>query len=48
LHSICESGSSVVMTTHNLQLLREYPGRVYRCSEHHINDVTDEFTEKNN
>ena len=47
LHSICESGSSVVMTTHNLQLLREYPGRVYRCSEHHINDVTDEFTEKN-
>lgn len=48
LHSICESGSSVMMTTHNLQLLREYPGRVYRCSEHHINDVTDEFTEKNN
>lgn len=48
LHSICESGSSVVMTTHNLQLLREYPGRVYRCSEHHINDVADEFTEKNN
>ena len=43
LHSICESGSSVVMTTHNLQLLKEYPGRVYRCAEHHITDVTDEY-----
>ena len=27
LHNICESGSSVVMTTHNLQLLKDYPGR---------------------
>ena len=43
LHSICESGSSVVMTTHNLQLLKEYPGSVYRCSEHRITDVTDEY-----
>jgi len=32
-----------VMTTHNLQLLKEYPGRVYRCAEHHITDVTDEY-----
>lgn len=44
LHSICESGSSVVMTTHNLQLLKEYPGRVYRCAEHHIKDVTREYS----
>ena len=48
LHSICESGSSVVMTTHNLQLLKEYPGRVYRCAEHCIKDVTDEFAGDNN
>ena len=41
LHNICESGSSVVMTTHNLQLLKEYPGSVYRCSEHRITDVTE-------
>ena len=40
---ICETGSSVVMTTHNLQLLKEYPGRVYRCAENHITDVTDEY-----
>ena len=48
LHSICESGSSVVMTTHNLQLLKEYPGRVYRCAEHCIKDVTCEFAGNNN
>lgn len=48
LHSICETGSSVVMTTHNLHLLREYPGRVYRCAEHCIKDVTAEFTRDNN
>ena len=47
-HSICESGSSVVMTTHNLQLLKEYPGRVYRCAEHCIKDVTGEFAGNNN
>ena len=48
LHSICESGSSVVMTTHNLQLLKEYPGSVYRCAEHCIKDVTGEFAGNNN
>lgn len=36
-------GSSVVMTTHNLQLLKEYPGRVYRCADHQIVDVTAEY-----
>lgn len=46
LHSICDSGSSVVMTTHNLHLLKEYPGRVYRCADHHITDVTSEFETK--
>ena len=48
LHNICESGSLVVMTTHNLQLLKEYPGRVYRCAEHCIKDVTGEFAGNNN
>ena len=43
LHNICSSRSSVVMTTHNLQLLKEYPGRVYRCANHQIVDVTDEY-----
>ena len=43
LHNICGSGSSVMMTTHNLQLLKEYPGRVYRCADHQIVDVTAEY-----
>lgn len=43
LHSICKDGSSVVMTTHNLQLPRQYPGRVYCCVDHHLIDVTDKF-----
>lgn len=43
LHNISEAGSLVVMTTHNLQLLKDYPGRVYRCADHCITDVTDEF-----
>ena len=43
LHDISDSGSLVVMTTHNLQLLKEFPGRVYCCSEHHITDVSTEY-----
>ena len=44
LHSISRSGTLVIMTTHNMQLLWEYPGRVYRCSDHLIKDVTDQYT----
>lgn len=43
LHSISEAGALVVMTTHNLQLLREFPGRVYRCADHLMTDVTAEY-----
>ncbi|MCD8091706.1 MAG: ATP-binding cassette domain-containing protein [Bacteroides sp.] len=43
LHSISEAGSLVVMTTHNLQLLREFPGKVYRCTDHRMADVTEEY-----
>lgn len=41
LHDISDSGSLVIMTTHNLQLLREYPGKVYRCAGHRIAEVAD-------
>ena len=40
LHGISEAGALVVMTTHNLQLLREFPGKVYRCADHLMTDVT--------
>lgn len=38
LQSICQSGSTVIMTTHNLNLLREYPGKVYKFENHYIQE----------
>ena len=43
LHGISEAGALVVMTTHNLQLLREFPGKVYRCADHRRTDGTAEY-----
>ena len=43
LHGISEAGALVVMTTHNLQLLREFPGKVYRCADHLMTDITAEY-----
>lgn len=43
LHGISEAGALVVMTTHNLQLLREFSGKVYRCADHLMTDVTAEY-----
>ena len=43
LHDISEAGSLVIMTTHNLQLLREFPGKVYRFADHLMTDVTPEY-----
>ncbi len=43
LHGISEAGALVVMTTHNLQLLREFPGKVYRCADHLMTEVTAEY-----
>lgn len=31
LHDICHSGTAVVMTTHNYDLVRRFPARVVRC-----------------
>ena len=36
LRKICAQGSTVIMTTHNLQLLEEFPGRVFRCENHRV------------
>ena len=44
LHDISAAGSLVIMTTHNMQLLWEYPGRVYRCADHLITDVTEQYS----
>ena len=31
------------MTTHNIQLLDEFPGTVYRCKDGSVTDVTHEY-----
>lgn len=36
LRKIRVQGSTVIMTTHNLQLLEEFPGKVFRCENHRI------------
>lgn len=44
LKSICASSSAIMMTTHNLHLLSEYPGIVYRFENHQIKEVTNEYS----
>lgn len=44
LKSICASGSAIMMTTHNLHLLSEYPDIVYRFENHQIKEVTNEYS----
>lgn len=39
LRDISSRGTAVVMTTHNLQLLNEYPGIVYQCEDHRVSKV---------
>ncbi|MBR5803843.1 MAG: ATP-binding cassette domain-containing protein [Bacteroidaceae bacterium] len=43
LRDISSRGTAVVMTTHNKQLLYDYPGIVYQCEKHKIEDITREY-----
>ncbi|MGL5272085.1 MAG: cell division ATP-binding protein FtsE, partial [Phocaeicola sp.] len=43
LRSICEQGSTIIMSTHNLKLIESYPGTVYRFDQHQVKEVTDQF-----
>ncbi len=46
LRKICAKGSTVIMTTHNMQLLEEFPGKVFRCENHKIVSETMENQSK--
>ena len=35
-HEIAENGTAVIMATHNMQLVDEYPGKILRCEDKHI------------
>ena len=43
LKEICAQGSAILMITHNLSMLSEYPGKVYKFENHHIEEVTAQF-----
>ena len=43
LKQITQSGTAVVMTTHNTSLLKEYPGIVYRCINKRLEDITKDY-----
>ena len=43
LKDICAQGSAILMITHNLNMISEYPGKVFKFENHHIEEVTDQF-----
>ena len=40
LYNIRSSGTTVIMATHNLNWLNQFPGRVFRCDNHELIEVT--------
>ena len=44
LKEICAQGSAILMITHNLNLLSEYPGKVYRFEDHRIEEISQQFS----
>lgn len=43
LRHIAETGTAVIMTTHNVALLNEYPGIVYRCVDGRLEEITSDY-----
>lgn len=43
LKQISSTGTSVIMSTHNISMLDKYPGIVYRCCDGKVIDVTGEY-----
>ena len=38
LRDICSQGSAIIMTTHNINLISDYPGKVYKCESHRLEE----------
>ncbi len=38
LHEICETGTAVIMSTHNLQLVQDFPARIKKCDDGKFED----------
>ncbi len=50
LHDVARAGTTVIMSTHNAQLLLDFPGRVFRCADGKVAECTEEYesTEQTN
>lgn len=36
LLGICKKGTTVIIITHNMELIRLYPGRIFQCQDHQL------------
>ncbi len=45
LRQISQTGTAVILTTHNIPLLDKYPGIVYRCADNSMQEVTNDFNQ---
>ena len=43
LKEISNQGSAILLITHNLNMLTEYPGKVFRFENHRIEEITSQF-----
>lgn len=46
LRKITETGTSVVMSTHNISMLNKYPGIIYKCEEGSLINITNKYYNK--
>ena len=44
LKQITQSGTAVIMTTHNIQLLDRFPGIVYQCKDDTLEEITEAYS----
>ena len=45
LKQISQTGTAIVMTTHNIPMLDKFPGIVYRCKDGSMQDVTNDYNQ---
>ncbi len=45
LRQIAQTGTAIIMTTHNIPLLDMFPGIVYRCKDKKLEDITDNYNQ---
>ncbi|MBQ8655997.1 MAG: ATP-binding cassette domain-containing protein [Prevotella sp.] len=45
LRQISQTGTAVIMSTHNIPLLDQFPGIVYRCKDHKLDEITENYNQ---